>query len=110
MRSFVNRAMLNGLLALAVLALASVAQGTVLRNRQTGETISTRNNVCDEYIKAYTREILEHFDIDELKNTLGQNAKNVVFFCFEKNAKACHRSLVAEYLQKNLNGVTVMHL
>lgn len=64
-------------------------------------TIRSREKVCDAFKKAYEDKILANFDFDsfiaKLKN---EGAKNIVLFCVESEACACHRSLVEEELNK----------
>lgn len=58
----------------------------------------------------YVKQILDHYDLDALMNELqSEGAHNVVFFCVEQHAKACHRSIVAARLA-NKYQLTVTHL
>lgn len=61
-----------------------------------------RESLSDKFISVYKKEVLKNFDFQTLLDQLNLiNAEKVVLFCVEKNASACHRSLVAEYLYKN---------
>ena len=68
-----------------------------------------RNKLGKIFTIAYKNKILNNFDFDtfleELENV---NASNVVLFCVEEKPEACHRSLVAEKLNKL--GYKIKHL
>lgn len=65
------------------------------------ETKKQRTNLGDIFVKEYNSQILAHFDIKNLVTTLEKNGvTNVVFFCVEEHASACHRSLVAKEINK----------
>ncbi|MCW3112990.1 MAG: hypothetical protein JWR18_1386 [Segetibacter sp.] len=50
----------------------------------------------------YKRKILDKFDLSKMMDLLeANNVQSPVLFCVEKLAKACHRSLVAEQIQKD---------
>ncbi len=68
-----------------------------------------RESLSEEFIKRFNEEKLKNFDSDKFINTLGKNAKNILFFCVEKNPEACHRSIVADKLSHSLKAV-VVHL
>lgn len=58
----------------------------------------------------YTKQILNNYDIDSLVADLqNMGAHNVVFFCVEKSALACHRSIVTARIA-NKYGYKVNHL
>lgn len=58
----------------------------------------------------YTKQILNNYDIDSLISDLQINgAQNVVFFCVEKSASACHRSIVTARIA-NKYGYKLNHL
>jgi uncharacterized protein (DUF488 family) len=53
------------------------------------------------FVEEYNSQILSHFDMKNLVTSLETaGAKNVVFFCVEEHASACHRSLVAKEISK----------
>lgn len=69
-----------------------------------GETKKQRLTLGSVFKDEYNRQILDHFDMNELAKQLQEGgAKNVVFFCVEEHAAACHRSLVAKKLSEILN-------
>ena len=61
------------------------------------------------FADAYRRERLDGFDSAAFVAGLGPGAQVVVLFCVEREPAACHRSLLAARLQRDL-GVTVRHL
>lgn len=68
------------------------------------ETKKQRTCLGAVFAHEYEKQILDNFDIDEFAHKLvDMNVQNVVFFCVEENAIACHRSLVAKKLAKILN-------
>ncbi len=54
----------------------------------------------ERYIKRFKKEILSKLDPNEVFNSLGNKA---VLLCWEKSGKFCHRRIVAEWLEDNLN-------
>ena len=62
------------------------------------------------FISAYKNQILKSYSFDTLMQELVKlKTKKAVLFCVEKDAAACHRSLVAEKLQRD-HHVTTEHL
>lgn len=61
------------------------------------------------FIEAYGNECLSGWDSAAFLAGLGPEARRIVLFCVERDPQACHRSLVAERLERDL-GVTVTHL
>ena len=69
-----------------------------------GETKTQRTILGTTFKSEYLKQILEPFDMEKLANDLQvSDAKNIVFFCVEEHAAACHRSLVAQKLSSILN-------
>ena len=62
----------------------------------------SRAELAPEYVTRYTREILARAD-------LGSIPAGAALLCVERDAEACHRSLVAERLAAE-HGATVLHL
>jgi len=79
------------------------------RDAQSGILKRARSSLSDEFIEAYKTEILDNFDVAVFQAALGENAKVVAFFCVEGPPEACHRSLVAEKLGRNLS-ISVEHI
>jgi uncharacterized protein (DUF488 family) len=61
----------------------------------------------EEYIKVYNKLLI---DRDVLTNISIKELDNVVLLCSEPTAEQCHRRLLAEYLAKHLDNITIKHL
>ncbi len=76
---------------------------------QQGEQKRDRNKLGKVFSIAYKDKILKKFDfecfIEELEKV---GAENVALFCVEEKAEACHRSIVANELEKL--GYKITHL
>ena len=68
-----------------------------------------RASLSAEFISAYQSEILSGFDPHEFIAALPEGARVVALFCVEREASACHRSLLAEKL-RGVEGIEVEHL
>lgn len=68
-----------------------------------------RQALSPAFVDAYRKECLAGFDSWQFVADLGQSACVVALFCVERDAAACHRSLLAEQLARDL-GVQVTHL
>lgn len=73
-------------------------------DKANGESKKQRTTLGPVFKSEYLKQILDPFDIDKFANELlDSGAKNIVFFCVEEQASACHRSLVAQKLANTLN-------
>jgi len=61
----------------------------------------------EEYIKVYNKLLI---DRDILKNISIEELNNAVLLCSEPTAEQCHRRLLAEYLAKHLDKMSIKHL
>lgn len=68
-----------------------------------------REELSQEFIEAYKADNLAGFDVRAFVNSLGTNVQRIAFFCVEAAPAACHRSLVATQIAKDL-GVGVTNL
>ena len=68
-----------------------------------------RTSLSQEYLDAYGHEVLDEFDAAGFVASLGAGIETIVLFCVERVPAACHRSLLAERLAKDL-GAQVTHL
>lgn len=59
------------------------------------------------YVELYTAEILDQVDLDPIVKWIGQ--KQAALMCVERDAEACHRSLIAARLRDEF-GFEVKHL
>lgn len=74
-----------------------------------GEHKRDRTQLGSTFISEYKKHI-EHYAFDALVSYLDDiGANNVVFFCVEQYATACHRSIVAEELHQRYR-YEVIHL
>lgn len=73
-------------------------------DKEKGETKKQRTTLGAVFKSEYLKQILEPFDMEKFVNELHvRGSKNIVFFCVEEQATACHRSLVAQKLSSILN-------
>jgi uncharacterized protein (DUF488 family) len=68
----------------------------------------SRSVLAPEYRERYTREILDRADVGSLRAELPESGA-AALLCVERDAEACHRSLIAERLASE-PGVEVEHL
>ena len=69
-----------------------------------------RNFLSDIFKSEFQKKILDNFDFDKFLNHLEKiGAKNIIFFCVEKNYLACHRSLITQKLEEYYN-FNIRHL
>ena len=73
-----------------------------------GETKRTREELGETFKRHYIEEVLNRFDAQQFRDSLG-SARQIAFFCVEGRAAACHRSLVAGRLSGDWN-LPVEHL
>jgi uncharacterized protein (DUF488 family) len=64
-----------------------------------------RTTLDPGFITTFHETVLADFDPQSLLDELQPDAKVLALLCVEKEPAACHRSLVAEKLQKELNAV-----
>lgn len=77
---------------------------------ENGELKRERQGLASGFVAEYKNKILENFDFDGLFESLGRiGANRIAFFCVEETADACHRSIVADKLQTDIN-FDVIHL
>lgn len=76
---------------------------------QLGEVKRDRNKLGKIFTIAYKDKILSKFDFDSFIEKLDEvGANRVVLFCVEEKPEACHRSIVANNLEKL--GFKITHL
>ena len=71
---------------------APVPRGRPARRRQ-----ALANGTAPEYVKRYTREILDRVDLDPVVAAMPAQGRSGLF-CVERDPEACHRSLIAARL------------
>jgi uncharacterized protein (DUF488 family) len=72
-----------------------------------GEGKRSRTELAPGYVRAYTEEILDGVDLDPIVRFVGDN--RAALLCVEREPEACHRSLIAARLGREL-GIKVTHL
>jgi uncharacterized protein (DUF488 family) len=93
---------------------AELAPTTELRQLQYAEDDRrgvgkrSRTELAPAYVERYTAEILDRADLDAVAAELPAQGAGALF-CVERDPEACHRSLVAERLERD-HGATVEHL
>jgi hypothetical protein len=86
------------------------ARGQQYAVDKANRTAKRQRTVLDPaFAAAYRQERLADFDSRQFLADLGPGARVVALFCVEREPAACHRSLLAARLQRDL-GVTVRHL
>jgi uncharacterized protein (DUF488 family) len=78
-------------------------------DRQEGIAKRKRMALGEAFITAYCEQHLAAFDSLKFVELLGAGAQVVALFCVEREPAACHRSLLAARLQRDL-GVEIVHL
>jgi len=68
-----------------------------------------RTTLSPAFIEAYRQEILAGFDSEQFVADLGPDVRVMALLCVEREPAACHRLLVAERLENDLNA-TVKHV
>jgi uncharacterized protein (DUF488 family) len=92
-----------------------LAPSATLRSIQTAEdkhthvAKRTRSILSQRFIQAYEQEHLSQFHPQQFITQLGDNANVICLFCVEREPEACHRSLIAKYLEKDLR-LRVKHI
>jgi len=68
-----------------------------------------RDTLSDAFIAAYTREVLDGFDAQAFVESLEPSVGSIMLFCVEARPEACHRSLLAARMERDL-GAQVSHV
>jgi len=68
-----------------------------------------RDRLSPDFIAAYRDECMTAFDSAAFVASLGPDARVIALFCVEREAAACHRSLLADRLTLDL-GAGVTHI
>ena len=70
---------------------------------------SDRMALSPGLIAGYTSQVLDGLDSAAFVASLGEPAEAILLFCIERVPEACHRSLLADHLAKDL-GAEVEHI
>jgi len=112
MYAFVNSTYLQnrlGELGIRYLHIKELAPNQDIRGKQQQEDKKlgivkrTRKGLGQAFIKAYEQKCLTDFASSEFIKRVGQDAKVIGFFCVEREPEACHRSLAARKLARDLD-------
>jgi uncharacterized protein (DUF488 family) len=68
----------------------------------------SRSELAPEYVERYVREILDGVDLDPIVSAMPAHGA-AALLCVERDPEACHRSLVAQRLERE-HGLAVRHL
>ena len=85
---------------------------TIQKNSDKSKMLSkkSREQLDPEFIYQYKTKILDKYNFEDLFKHLEElNTKKAVFFCVESSASACHRSIVADRLEKDYS-LEIKHL
>lgn len=72
-----------------------------------GEGKRSRTTLAPEYARRYTEEILDQVDLEPIVRFVGN--QRAALLCVERDPEACHRSLIAARLEREI-GAAVTHL
>jgi uncharacterized protein (DUF488 family) len=72
-----------------------------------GEGKRSRTVLAPAYVERFTEEVLERVDLGPIVSWIGNST--AALLCVERDPEACHRSLVAERIQREF-GFEVEHL
>lgn len=109
--SFLNSNALQAELSrqgVAYIHIKSLAPTDEVRNAQkeedkrSAENKRSRTELSNIFKKEYQERILANFDVNEIIQEI-QSYRHPCFFCVEGPAKACHRSLVTDWILKHKN-------
>ena len=78
-------------------------------DKETKTAKRQRTTISPDFADAFQAEILAKFDSRQFVTDLGGDAQIIALFCVEREAAACHRSLVAMRLENDL-GIQVRHI
>ncbi len=86
----------------------SCAGSSTARTRGSASASERVRELAPEYRRRYTKEILDRVDLAPIVESLPADAATALL-CVERDAEACHRSLIAERMAAE-HGVSVRHL
>jgi uncharacterized protein (DUF488 family) len=72
-----------------------------------GEGKRSRTELAPEYVSRYTEQVLDRVDLEPIVRFVGR--QRAALLCVERDPAACHRSLIAARLERELGG-EVTHL
>jgi uncharacterized protein (DUF488 family) len=72
-----------------------------------GEGKRSRTELAPGYVSRYTEEVLDRVDLDPIVRFVGR--QRAALLCVERDPEACHRSLIAARLERELD-LEVSHM
>lgn len=103
-------------LKIRYLYLPQLAPTTEIRNLQKDSDNknnilkSEREELSSVFIEQYQHKVINNFDFKQFLEKLQEfNAQRIVFFCVEAHPKACHRSIITDFLNQNFQ-LKIFHL
>lgn len=61
-----------------------------------------RDQLSPEFVAAYRKQVLDHFEAKTFIASLGENIHSVLLMCVESTPEACHRGMLAEAIHQQL--------
>jgi uncharacterized protein (DUF488 family) len=80
-----------------------------LEDEHNGQKKRTRQLLGASFVDAYNRDCLSLFDPEQFLLQIGPEVHVICLFCVERDPEACHRSLVAQRLARDL-GLRIEHI
>jgi uncharacterized protein (DUF488 family) len=71
-------------------------EGQYREDARRGEGKRSRTVLAPDYVRGYTEQVLDPADLDSIVRFIG--GSRAALLCVERDAKACHRSLIAARL------------
>src|SRR5215211_3303970 len=73
-----------------------------------GEGKRSRTELAPDYVSLYTEEVLDRVEMEPIIRFVG--GQRAALLCVERDPEACHRSLIAKRLERELEIDAVKHL
>jgi len=77
------------------------------KDKSEGVLKSQRTELSNDFVREYKKDILDLYDLSDI--VIKSHYKRIVFFCVEKEPRACHRSIVTEEIGKTF-GINISHI
>jgi uncharacterized protein (DUF488 family) len=78
-------------------------------DKKAGNIKHSRVTLSQDFIQAYKKQCLSEFKTSDFLEKIGKSANCIVLFCVEKEPTACHRSIVASQIERDLD-LKVSHI
>lgn len=84
-------------------------QRQIAIDKSHGISIRSRQELSEDFKEGYKKAVLKNFNAKEFISKLPVDCRVLCLFCVEQEARACHRSILAETLRRELHA-DVEHL